>query len=358
MFFCINTQAQELNYTKLESKDGYTTYITNFTSIQANDNAYEYQTSVSAKKNDFLPAIQIAIATIGDSDFLKIIRHCSSNKSGFYTTKGNVVLVDGEKLTVAITIQDISNEDYKDKSFVGAGELTIGSVSFVHFLKFRHSDIKCLQFDNYTVDLQKMGIKTAKAIDGACKHFESDRFYFGHGSSAPSNSNRGTSTSRSAEGDKSALDLIYYPMGFLEKDGKGLDNYKTMLNALKNKTNWEFKEFDTFFRATNYSGLGIFYDGLKITNIKCVFGDYRYLFSWHYQIDLAGVTTNQSVAEKYTRNFIKELTAGGFNVKYNSNTNAIIDAVLLKGTYKVGVTLFKTNDDYWIDVESYPRYNE
>lgn len=358
MFFCINAQGQEMKLTKHVSKDGLITYETNFYSTKSNDNAYEYKTSVSAEKDIVLPVIQLAIATIGDSDFLKIIRQCTSNKSGIYTTKGNVVLVDGEKLTVAITIQDISNEDYKDNEFIGAGEFTIGTVLLTQILHFRKSDIKCLLFDNYTVDFQKMGIKTAKAIDGACKHFESDRFYFGHGSSAPSNSNRGTSTSRSAEGDKSALDLIYYPMGFLEKDGKGLDNYKTMLNALKNKTNWEFKEFDTFFRATNYSGLGIFYDGLKITNIKCAFGDYRYLFSWHYQIDLAGVTTNQSVAEKYTRNFIKELTAGGFNVKYNSNTNAIIDAVLLKGTYKVGVTLFKTKDDYWIDVESYPRYNE
>ena len=158
---------------------------------------------------------------------------------------------------------------------------------------------------------------------------------------------------------KSAVELIYYPLGILDLDGEGLNNYSKALSELRSKTNWKFSELPNleYFSTYVHDGYDITWEGLPIFAAEMSFGKF---FKWHYSINLDRSKYSKTQAEQYARRFIQELANEGFSVETGSlegNPKYPIKKDLKKGTYKVEVTLIDSgSDSFTISIYSYPYY--
>ena len=158
---------------------------------------------------------------------------------------------------------------------------------------------------------------------------------------------------------KSAVELIYYPLGILDLDGEGLNNYSKALSELRSKTNWKLSESPNteYFATYVHDGYDITWQGLPIFTAQMRFGKF---FNWHYAINLDRSKYSKTQAEIYAKLFIKELAEEGFSVNTGSlegKPNYPIDKDLKKGTYEVDVTLIDSgSDSFTIFIYSYPNY--
>lgn len=358
MCISIKLQGQTFTYKKSASSK-YIQYNSNDIKSTVGNNTYTTSMGVSVS-NGILPSIRISMTVIGDKSFIDLFRLHKIDTESSHITYANIILENGVTIyNCKSAIIDDTNRD-RAKDYLAIGVIMIGTHDLSIIKKLRSYNIKEVTIEGHTINFEKLKFKSAVVIEGACKEIEKEGYSF---ETAKVDNNFSTYNygnnidSNFAKKNKSALDLVYLPFGFLEKDGKGIDNYKTMLDLLKSKTNWKYDEYDNFFVTWNYDGLGFFYDNIKITNAGAYFPNEKFLYHWEYHIDLINKNISLREANNVAKKFINELLNDGFNVKYSNAEDEKIDAILNKGSYHVSVILFYTSDRYWINVRSYPRYN-
>lgn len=227
--------------------------------------------------------------------------------------------------------------------------------------KLRNYNISKMIVNGQTIDFNNIKVKSAYIINGCCKELEKKGFSFGSSSSGTGSSGGSASmpTHPNTKKSKSAVELIYYPLGILDLDGEGLNNYSKALSELRSKTNWKFSESPNteYFATYVHDGYDITWEGLPIFTVQMSFGKF---FNWHYAINLDRSKYSKTQAEIYARLFIKELAEEGFSVKTGSlegKPNYPIDKDLKKGTYEVKVTLIdRGSDSFTISIYSFPNY--
>lgn len=359
LLFVINAKSQDMkyDYVVLSSERSLCWAEKIFTE----DNSYTYSTTLgvaatSGRKSTFF----FKISTLGDEEIINILRLHKSNIEKNHVTSGNIILDNGNTISSEkFVIMDTTDDELKEIG-LGVGVIAIG-INISDIQKLRNYNISKLIVNGQTIDFNKIKVKSAYIINGCCKELEKKGFSFGSSSSDTGSSGGSASmpTHPNTKKSKSAVELIYYPLGILDLDGKGLNNYSKALSELRSKTNWKFSESPNteYFATYVHDGYDITWEGLPIFTVQMSFGKF---FNWHYAINLDRSKYSKTQAEIYAKLFIKELAEEGFSVETGSlegKPKYPIDKDLKKGTYKVKVTLIDSgSDSFTISIYSYPNY--
>ena len=360
LLFVINAKSQDMkyDYVVLSSEKS----LCWAEEIKTTDNSNTYFTTLGVIAiTGYTPSFLFKITTLGDEKIINILRLHKSNIEKHHVTSGNIILDNGNTISVErLAIIDLTNDAGKKTGLVGLGQLVIG-INNSDIQKLRNYNISKLIVNGQTIDFNKIKVKSAYIINGCCKELEKKGFSFGSSSSGTGSSGGSASmpTHLNTKKSKSAVELIYYPLGILDLDGKGLNNYSKALSELRSKTNWKFSESPNteYFATYVHDGYDITWEGLPILTAQMSFGKF---FNWHYSIDLDRSKYSKTQAEIYAKLFIKELAEEGFSVEIGSlegKPNYPIDKDLKKGTYEVRVTLIDSGtDSFTISIYSYPNY--
>lgn len=359
LLFVINAKSQDMkyDYVVLSSERSLCWAEKIFTE----DNSYTYSTTLgvaatSGRKSTFF----FKISTLGDEKIINILHLHKRNIEKNHVTSGNIILDNGNTISSEkFVIMDTTDDELKEIGLV-MGVIAIG-INISDIQKLRNYNISKMIVNGQTIDFNKIKVKSAYIINGCCKELEKKGFSFDSNSSGTSSSGGSASmpTHPNTKKSKSAVELIYYPLGILDLDGKGLNNYSKALSELRSKTNWKFSESPILEHFSTYvhNGYDITWEGLPIFTAQMSFGRF---FNWHYSINLDRSKYSKTQAEIYAKLFIKELAEEGFSVKTSSlegNQKFPIKKDLKKGTYKVEVTLIDSGtDNFTILIYSFPNY--
>ena len=362
LLFVINAKSQDMKYDYVVNSSGQSLCWAKEIETEDNGNTYFTTLGVAAISGPGrIPCFLFKITTLGDEKIINILRLHKSNIEKNHVTSGNIILDNGNTISVErLAIIDLTNDAGKKTGLVGLGQLVIG-INNSDIQKLRNYNISKLIVNGQTIDFNKIKVKSAYIINGCCKELEKKGFSFGSSSSGTGSSGGSSSmpTHPNTKKSKSAVELIYYPLGILDLDGKGLNNYSKAVSELRSKTNWKFSESPNteYFAIYVHDGYDITWEGLPIFTVQMSFGKF---FNWHYGINLDRSKYSKTQAEIYAKLFIKELAEEGFSVKTGSlegKPNYPINKDLKKGTYKVRVTLIDSGtDSFTISIYSYPNY--
>jgi len=359
LLFVINAKSQDMkyDYVVISSEQSHCWAEEIFT--EDNSNTYFTTLGVAAISGR-TPSFLFKISTFGDEKIINILRLHKSNIEKHHMTSGIIILDNGNTISSEkLGIIDNTN-DFGKENGIGVGALVIG-INISDIQKLRNYNISKLIVNGQTIDFNKIKVKSAYIINGCCKELEKKGFSFGSSSSGTGSSGGSSSmpTHPNTKKSKSAVELIYYPLGILDLDGEGLNNYSKALSELRSKTNWKFSESPNTEHFATYvpDGYDITWEGLPIFTAQMRFGKF---FNWHYAINLDRSKYSKTQAEIYAKLFIKVLAEEGFSVKTGSlegKPNYPIDKDLKKGTYEVDVTLIDSgSDSFTIFIYSYPNY--
>ncbi|MBR4176683.1 MAG: hypothetical protein IKQ53_04695, partial [Bacteroidales bacterium] len=218
------------------------------------------------------------------------------------------------------------------------------------FNLLRNNNIQKIVIEGHTVDFNKIKVNTAAIVDQMFKEI-SQKGYKGSGGQ------QSYGATPSANKAKSALELVYYPLGILPKDGAGM-TYYTALNEVKSKTNWKIEEYQhrSFFTTYAYKGYDITWHGLSFFSVKMRCDERP---TWNYTIHLDKSQYTESQAVILTKTFIKEIEEGGFTTNagiFEGESEYPVSKELTKGTYRIEVTLSNRDDNYSINVDIWPNW--
>lgn len=359
LLFVINAKSQDMKYDYVVlSSERSLCWAEN---IFTEDNSYTYSTTLgvaatTGRKSTFF----FKISTLGDEKIINILHLHKRNIEKHHVTSGNIILDNGNTISSEkFVIMDTTDDELKEIGLYG-GVIAIG-INISDIQKLRNYNISKLIVNGQTIDFNKIKVKSAYIINGCCKELEKKGFSFGSSSSGTGSSGGSASmpTHPNTKKSKSAVELIYHPLGILDLDGKGLNNYSKALSELRSKTNWKFSESPNLKHISTYvyDGYDITWEGLPIFTAQMSFGKF---FNWYYSINLDRSKYSKTQAEIYARLFIKELASEGFSVEtglLEGKPNYPINKNLKKGTYKVEVTLIDSGtDNFTISIYSYPNY--
>lgn len=360
LLFVINAKSQDMKYDYVVISSVQS--LCWGEEIETEDNSNTYFTTLGvAAISGRTPSFLFKITTLGDEKIINILRLHKSNIEKHHTTSGNIILDNGNTIsTEKFGIIDYTNDAGKKTGVVGLGQIIIG-IKNSDIQKLRNYNISKLIVNGQTIDFNKIKVKSAYIINGCCKELEKNGFSFGSSSSGTGSSGGSASmpTHPNTKKSKSAVELIYHPLGILDLDGKGLNNYSKALSELRSKTNWKFIDLPNTEQLSTYvhNGYDITWEGLPIFFAQMSFGKF---FKWNYSINLDRSKYSKTQAEQYARRFIQELANEGFSVKtglLEGKPNYPIHKDLKKGSYIVEVTLIDSGtDNFTISIYSHPNY--
>lgn len=360
LLFVINAKSQDMKYDYVVNSSGQNICWAEKITTKDNSNTYITTLGVAAASGR-TPCFLFKITTIGDEKIINILRLHKRNIEKNHVTSGDIILDNGNTISSKkLAIIDSTNDAGQKTGLVGLGQIVIG-INNSDIQKLRNYNISKLIVNGQTIDFNIIKVKSAYIINGCCKELEKKGFSFGSSSSGTGSSGGSASmpTHPNTKKSKSAVELIYYPLGILDLDGEGLNNYSKALSELRSKTNWKFSELPNLEHFSTYvhDGYDITWEGLPIFAAEMSFGKF---FQWHYSINLDRSKYSKTQAEQYARRFIQELANEGFSVETGSlegNPKYPINKNLKKGTYKVEVTLIDSgSDSFTISIYSYPNY--
>ena len=327
----------------------------------------------------------IQIGTFGDENLISIARlDKNSDHNDKYKTKATFTLESGDRIDISIVlVDDITIENAKKSTISGGTNIwyIFSSDDAVTIEKLRNQNIRTIEIEGHKIEmLQNMSLKSAPIIDDMFKEVIKKGYHLNTSSSntttktnAPTNSTNSTtsannpsasakrpsvSTSYSPEPSssktKNAVELIYYPMGVLPMDVSGI-TYSSALSKVKSKTNWTIEEQSDFFSTDVSVGYDLKWHTISLFSSSMSFGKY---IRWEYMIILDKTDYSRSQAEKYTKQFIKELADEGFSVDSDAmdgKTDYPIHKKLRKGTYRIEVLLTINENWYTININTYPN---
>lgn len=155
--------------------------------------------------------------------------------------------------------------------------------------------------------------------------------------------------------NKSALDLVYNPMGVLRKDGTGLTR-SNVISTLEANYSWKLTKGDNDITAWKSDGYNVSWNGVPVFVGRVSFDRGVY---WHYSINYDKDQYSRSQALEQARRFCRELQNAGFSMRsdvLDGRDNYPLDKILSKGSYEVIVTLIAGSGTwYQYDIDVWPN---
>lgn len=297
--------------------------------------------------------VHFTIATVGDEEVISIARkHKPSDE--IYEADATVTFNNNRQLDVKkALIYDATKDNLKSSASIGCLSLTLIFPDYHQspdFNLLRNNNIQKIVVEGHTVDFNKIKVNTAAIVDQMFKEI-SQKGYKGSGGK------QSYEATPSANKAKSALELVYHPLGILPKDGAGM-SYYTALNEVKSKTNWKIDEYRdrSYFVTLARYGYDITWHGLPFYRAEMRCGESP---KWEYTISLDKSRYTESQAVNLTKTFIKEIEEGGFTTKaglLEGESKYPVSKELTKGTYKIDVNLSNRSDKYYIFVYIWPNW--
>lgn len=299
--------------------------------------------------------LTMQFTTIGDREIVAIARlHNNGNLEEPYETTARIVFDDGSFIYPHVTtVTDVTADDKANSTSIGSayvGFIFDRSVAPI----IRNKNMREITINGHTINLQAIQFNSAPVVDRMFREILKAGYRLDSSGSATL-----ASPVLSSGKSKSAVELIYYPMGILNKDGAGL-NYSKALNEVKAKTSWKIDEYPAqdFFITYNMYGYDITWHDLPIFSAQMNTDQY---FKWHYSIHFPRNQYTRSQAKTLALAFVKELTDAGFTAEsyyFDDTQERPVSKVLKKDTYRVEITLLDKADyeEYSFSIYSYPRW--
>ena len=347
-----NAQNNPIEYNTTVDETGYYCETSKIVSPVRKDNiTYITKMEMITVFNNAV-SIGFTITTVGDKEVISIARkHKPGDKQ--YKTSATVTFNNNRQLNVKdALILDATKDNFKSSASMGCLLLYLNFPDYQSpdFNLLRNNNIQKIVIEGHTVDFNKIKVNTAAIVDQMFKEI-SQKGYKGSGGQ------QSYGATPSANKAKSALELVYYPLGILPKDGAGM-TYYTALNEVKSKTNWKIEEYQhrSFFTTYAYKGYDITWHGLSFFSVKMRCDERP---TWNYTIHLDKSQYTESQAVILTKTFIKEIEEGGFTTNagiFEGESEYPVSKELTKGTYRIEVTLSNRDDNYSINVDIWPNW--
>lgn len=169
-------------------------------------------------------------------------------------------------------------------------------------------------------------------------------------------STTGVTTTTQATGtkNKSALDLVYNPMGVLRKDGTGLTR-SNVISTLEANYSWKLTKGDNDITAWKSDGYNVSWNGVPVFVGRVSFDNGVY---WHYSINFNKDQYSKSQALDQAKRFCRDLQNAGFSMTsdvLDGRETYPLDKILRKGSYEVIVTLIVSSSWYQYDIDVWPN---
>ena len=327
---------------------------TNKVNLSKGDNKYVVTCFLIAFDDSPQYGLCYQINTSGDKEIVALARlHNNGDVQKPYQTKAIITFDDGHQCVSELAmITDVTKKDLRTWTTMGAAYISL-FFGESYLDRVCQHNIKSILIEGHTIDMQAMNLKSAPITKRMFQEISKKGYVAGSPGGSAS-----MSPQPSAQKSKSALELVYYPLGILPADVTGI-TYAKALSGVKSRTTWKLDEYPKmdFFITYTHNGYDITWHGLPIFSAEMSTGKF---LKWSYSICLKRADYSRTQAEIYAKLFIKELTENGFPVEsyiLDRKPNYPVNKKLENDKYKVELTLSDNskNDFYHITVYVYPK---